>query len=190
TTYIGRLVTRTGRLKIFLVIGASLMLVGLGLLSTIDHATPIPLVGVYMAFLGFGVGMCMQNLVLAVQNDVAYSELGTATSTVTFFRTLGGAAGVSVLGAILAARVSSLVSEGLSDIPGVGNVTQSGGSTSLDVANLPPEVQEIVAQAYGDGVPVAFQIGAVMAVIALVAVSFLKEATLRTTIGTPETTAT
>lgn len=189
STVFGRLVTRTGRWKAILVTGTALMVVGLGLLATIDHATPIPLIGVYMALLGVGVGMTMQNLVLAVQNDISFSDLGAGTSAVTFFRSLGGAAGVTVLGAILAVRVEDLIRAGTADVPGAAEATQSGGSTSLDIWSLPGPIREIVAHAYGDGTALVFLISGVIALIALGAVVFIREARLRTTIGTPEPSA-
>lgn len=185
STLFGRLVTRTGRWKSILVVGTALIVVGLGLLATIDHASPIPVVGVYMAILGVGVGMTMQNLVLAVQNDIDFSDLGAGTSTVTFFRSLGGAAGVSVLGAILAVRVSDLTRDGLAGIPGAVEATRSGGSTSLDIWSLPEPIRDVVARAYADGTAMVFLLSGVVALVALLAVLFIREARLRTTIGSP-----
>ncbi len=186
TTITGQLVTRTGRWKRFLVGGTSLVVVGLSLLGTIDHATPLPEVGIYMALLGLGVGSTMQNLVLAVQNGLAYRDIGSGTSTVTFFRTLGGASGVSVLGAVLASHVSSLISEGLAGTPAAGAATQNGGSTSLDVNSMPPQVRTVVEQAYGDATARVFLIAAGVAVIAFVAVLLMKETALRTTVDLDE----
>ena len=91
-TVSGSLITRYGRWKGFLVAGATAMTVGFGLLSTIDADTNMVLLGCYLFVLGVGMGMTMQNLVLAVQNNVSPDNLGAATSTVTFFRSLGGAA--------------------------------------------------------------------------------------------------
>ena len=87
----------------FVVTGGALLVVGFGLLSTIDHATNLWLVGTYIAVVGLGVGMMMQNLVLAVQNTVSVHNIGAASS-VAFFRTFGGAIGVSVLGSVLGTR--------------------------------------------------------------------------------------
>ncbi len=109
----GALITRFGRWKIYLVVGAIAMTVGFGLLATIDHTTNIVLMSGYLFVLGLGMGMTMQNLVLAVQNSVAPQNLGAASSTVTFFRSLGGAAGVSVLGAVLSTHIADLTAKGL-----------------------------------------------------------------------------
>ncbi|WP_298321825.1 MDR family MFS transporter [Haloactinopolyspora sp.] len=183
TTITGQLVTRTGKWKRFLVGGTFFVVAGLAMLGTIDHATPLWRVGIFMAVMGIGVGSTMQNLILAVQNGLDYRDLGAGTSTVTFFRTLGGAAGVSVLGAVVAARVSALIAEGLAGTPGASEATQSGGSTSLDVASMPPQVRTVVEHAYGDATALVFLISAALAVIGFVAVLFMRETSLRTTIG-------
>ncbi len=111
-TISGQMITRFGRWKVYLVAGAALMTVGFGLLATIDAHTDMRILGVYLFVLGIGMGMTMQNLVLAVQNNVSPANLGAATSTVTFFRSLGGASGVSVLGAVLSSHVSDLIAQG------------------------------------------------------------------------------
>lgn len=115
STVAGQLISRTGKWKGYLVAGGVTMTVGLALLSTIGADTHFGLLSLYMAILGIGVGMLMQNLVLAAQNDVPAQDLGTATSVLSFFRSLGGTVGVSVLGAILANRVASEMTKGLGD---------------------------------------------------------------------------
>ena len=101
----GRIITRTGRWKKFLVGGMVLVIVGLSLLSTIDDTTSLVRVGIFMAVLGLGLGATMQNLVLAVQNNTAQRDMGAASSLVAFFRSMGGSIGVSVLGAVLSHQV-------------------------------------------------------------------------------------
>jgi hypothetical protein len=124
--------------------------------------------------------MSMQNLVLAVQNTVDVDQVGAASATVAFFRSMGGAVGVSVLGALLSNRVTTLVAEGLRGI-GV-TPPASGGSTGLDVASLPGPVQEVVRAAYGDATSLIFLVGAGVTVLGLVAVALLREVPLRTTV--------
>ncbi len=97
----GRIISETGHWKKFLVGGMVLVIIGLSLLSTIDADTNLAVVGVFMAVLGLGLGATMQNLVLAVQNNAAQSDMGAASSVVAFFRSMGGSIGVSALGAIL-----------------------------------------------------------------------------------------
>lgn len=92
----GQMITRFGKWKPFIIGGSILLTIGLGLLGTIDHATPIVLIGIYMFIMGLGTGSLMQNLVLAVQNTVSVRNIGAASSNVAFFRTFGGAIGVSI----------------------------------------------------------------------------------------------
>ena len=179
-TVSGALITRFGRWKGFLVAGGVLMTVGFFLLSTIDAHTDMVIIGVFLFILGLGMGMTMQNLVMAAQNNVAPDDLGAATSTVTFFRSLGGAAGVSVLGAVLASHVTDLISKGLS-AAGV-DPAQSGGSGAglSNLKDLPGPIAEIVRSAYGDGIARIFFIAGVMAAISLVAILFIHEVALKT----------
>ena len=114
--FIGRLVSRLGIWKPFVVAGAILLTVGGFLMSTIRVDTSLTVIGVYMVILGFGVGMLMQNLVLAVQNSVSVRDVGAATGTVTFFRSLGGAVGIQALGFVFEKRMTNAVTAGLPDI--------------------------------------------------------------------------
>ncbi|MBK1783082.1 MFS transporter [Prauserella cavernicola] len=168
STISGQVVSRIGRTKPFLVGGSLMLVAALSLLSTIDHTTDLTLMGCYLAMMGIGVGALMQNLVLVAQNTVGMRDIGSATATVTFFRTLGGSAGVSALGAVLASEVSG------------GNA--SGGGGSLDLASLPPAVREAVRAAYGDGTGTIFFIAAIVAVVTVLAVLFIKETPLRDTL--------
>ena len=143
STVSGILITRTGRWKNFLVAGSILVVVGFALLATVDHETNMVLLGVFLFVLGVGIGMTMQNLVLAVQNTVAAKDLGAASSAVAFFRSLGGTIGVSVLGAVLSARVGTLISDGVAATPGAATATAGSGSLGLaDLADAPPAIQD------------------------------------------------
>jgi predicted MFS family arabinose efflux permease len=176
----GSLITRYGKWKIYLVLGGIFMLAGFGMLSTIDHNTNVVLIGVFLFVLGIGMGMSMQNLVLAVQNSVAASDLGAASSTVTFFRSMGGTVGVSVLGAVLASRVSELTTEGLATA-GVAVPAGDAGIGSLN--ELPPAVAGIVRAAYGDATALIFLISGVLAIVTVLAVLAIREVPLRTETG-------
>jgi MFS family permease len=175
----GQLITRFGRWKRFLVIGSASLILGLGLLSTIDHRTPEWHAMTFIAFVGIGMGMLLQNYVLAVQNTVDVSQVGAASATVAFFRSLGGAVGVSVLGAILASQVKNDVT---SKLAALGVDPASGGGSLLDVKNLPPEVAEIVRSAYGDATGTIFLVAACVAVLSLVAALLIREVPLRLTV--------
>src|SRR3954466_2276791 len=108
----------------------------------LDHNTSLWYVGGAMALVGIGVGMTMQNLVLTVQNTVALKDIGAASSTVAFFRSLGGTIGVSVLGAVLAHQVSSSITEKFA-AAGLPTGGDSGGAGTLNLADLPPAVLNI-----------------------------------------------
>ena len=173
STVSGQLISRYGRWKGFLVVGAVLTTTGLALLSTMDHTTSVPLLGVYLGVLGLGVGMTMQNLVLAVQNTVDVTEVGSASALVAFLRSLGGTVGVTVLGVVLSHRVSALL--------GLPAGSTSAGTS--DLGQLDGAAAAAVRAAYGDAIGRVFLIAAIGSVLTLVAVLFIKEVPLRTTVG-------
>ncbi len=177
----GRIITRTGRWKRYLVGGMVLTVVGLALLSTIDAGTSLVRVGGFMVVLGVGLGATMQNLVLAVQNNTAQRDMGAASSVVAFFRSMGGSIGVSVLGAVLSHQVTASVTSGLSEL-GVHPSGDGGGTAIPDMSTLPGPVRAVFETAFGDATGHLFLIAAPCAAIALVAVLFIREVPLRTTI--------
>ncbi|WUJ74574.1 MFS transporter [Kribbella soli] len=180
----GQLITRFGKWKRYLVLGGLFLTAGLGVLGTIDHTSPYWYIGLGMLSMGIGMGMMMQNLVLAVQNTVDVSEVGAASASVTFFRSLGGAVGVSVLGAVLATRVTDLITEHIKALgPAAAAAAQGGSGSVLDVSSLPAPVAEIVRQAYGDATGRIFVIAAGAAVVSLLAVLFIREVPLRQTVA-------
>lgn len=189
STIAGQLVSRTGRTKPFLVTGAFLLVVALSLLGTIDSEINLAQMGAYLALMGIGTGCLMQNLVLVAQNTVGMRDVGSSTAVVTFFRTLGGSAGVSALGAVLANNVATYIAEAAAErgIPMGSGAGGSAGST-LDVGSMPPPVQGIVRSAYGEAIGDVFVIGAAVAVITLLAVVFIKETPLRSTLDFAEKT--
>ncbi|RZU51735.1 EmrB/QacA subfamily drug resistance transporter [Krasilnikovia cinnamomea] len=182
----GRLITRSGRVKPYIVAGSLILVAGFAALGTIDHETSLTLVGAAMFVVGVGVGMTMQNLVLAVQNTVALKDIGAASGTVAFFRSLGGTMGVSVLGAILAHRVTDRVTRDLAAI-GVHPTGGSGGG-SLNLGALPEPIRHIIRAAYGDATGHIFLISAAIAAIGVVAALLLPQITLRTSLDLNDTT--
>lgn len=174
----GQAISRRGRYKVFLIVGGVLMPVGLGLMGTIDYQTNLGLICLYMAIIGVGMGMLMQNMMLAAQNTLSPAELSTGSATIAFFRSLGGALGVSVLGAILGARITSDITSGLKSL-GVDGGPLSGG-TLPNVHELPAPIAKVVESAYGAGVAEVFLIAAPIALVTLVAILFIKEVPLGT----------
>ena len=177
STVIGQLVSRTGRYKSYMVVGAVALVVGMGLMATIDETTAFWLLSLYMALIGIGMGACMQNLVLATQNTVDVRQMGSATATVTFFRSLGGAVGVAALGAVLAHRVQDEIASGLADLGIALPADQASGSVPrIDELPLPP--RGVVEHAYAAGIADLFLASIPLAVVALVAIAFLREVPL------------
>ncbi|GII61098.1 EmrB/QacA family drug resistance transporter [Sphaerisporangium krabiense] len=186
STVSGRMVSASGRTKPYILTGLVVLLTGFAGLATIDHTTSMVLVSAYMLAVGVGVGMSMQNLVLVIQNTVSLSEIGAASGAVTFFRSLGGTVGVSVLGAVLANRVATGIAEGLAKagIPVQGAGSAAGG---LNLAAMPEPIKAIVRAAYGDATGHIFLVSAAIAAVGIIAAAFLKPARLRDSLDLPAT---
>jgi EmrB/QacA subfamily drug resistance transporter len=176
----GRAITLHGRWKRYLVGGMVLVVIGLLLLSLIDEKTSLLVVGAYMAVLGVGLGATMQNLVLAVQNNTAQADMGAASSVVSFFRSMGGSIGVSALGALLSAQVADKVTTGLARLHVPVDSHQSHAIP--DLSALPAPVREVFEHAFGTSTGELFLVATPFAALALVAVLFIREVPLRTTI--------
>ena len=176
----GMLISRTGKWKRYLIAGAVLLVGGLGMAGTMDHTTDLWLSGIYTAILGIGLGLLMQNLVLAVQNTVQAKDIGTASASVAFFRSVGGAIGVSVLGAVLGNRVKDLAVQGLA-AAGIQVPAGSSGA-SMDLKDMPAPIRDIMRAAYGDAIAEVFLISAIIGLVALAAILFIKERPLRRTV--------
>ncbi|MFC8624767.1 MFS transporter [Streptomyces anulatus] len=187
STISGQVITKTGRWKAWLVSGGFLVTAGLGMLGTIRYDTEYWHVAVYMFVMGLGIGMMMQNLVLATQNQVAPEDLGSASSVVTFFRSLGGAIGVSALGAVLGNRVTHYVKEGIADLGPEGAAFGHGGTGGggiPDLDKLPEPLRLVMEAAYGHGVGDVFLYAAPAALVAFVVTLFIKEVALKSSVAT------
>jgi MFS family permease len=178
------MISRSGRIKPYIVTGTVVLVLGFLGLGQVDHDTSLWLVGTAMAVVGLGVGMTMQNLVLSVQNSVSLRDLGAASASVTFFRSLGGTIGVSVLGAVLANRVTADLATAL-HVP--AGTSSTGDVSALNLQALPPEIQQVVHTVYGDATAHIFLLSAAVAVVGVIAALLLKPITLRTTIDVEET---
>ena len=188
STVSGQMVSRTGHYKWIMATGAGLQVIGLAAMGTIHADTPFWHLAVYMVVLGAGVGMMMQNFVLAVQNSLSITDIGAGTSTIAFFRTLGGAMGVSVLGAVLSSRVSTAMTDGirtlsLEDQGIAAQALGGGGLPNLSELQLPDSVLSVVHNAFGDSVPELFLIGAPLSLVGLIAVLLLREVPLHSKTG-------
>ncbi len=175
----GRLISRTGRYKVFPVIGTAVMTLGVLLLSRMDPHTTRLETTVDMVVLGAGIGLVMQVLVLAVQNAVDRRDLGTATSATAFFRSMGGSFGVAVFGAIFTNRLAYYLPRFLPGARPAGfDASTLQGSPSA-IRKLPPPVYDAVVQAVSHSIHLVFLAALPVAAAAFVIVLFLKERPLR-----------
>lgn len=176
STTFGMLITRTGKWKAIMITGSVLVIAGQLLLGTLTSTTNLLLVGVFMFILGAGLGSLMQNLVLVVQNAIDVKNLGVATSGITFFRSLGGTVGVSVLGSVLGTVVADGIRRGIGTLEPAQQIAAGktlGSGTIPSIAELPGAIRVIVESAYGAGAGTVFLLGAPLAVITLVMVCLL-----------------
>ncbi|WP_248888055.1 MDR family MFS transporter [Clavibacter nebraskensis] len=181
STVFGNLISRRGKWKTIMISGAVLIVAGTGLLSTLRYDTDFLLVGIYMFVLGAGLGMLMQNLVLVVQNAIEVKNLGVATSAVTFFRSLGGTVGVSVLGSILGTIIASEITAGIMKLAPADQAVAAqalGSGVIPQVNSLTPAVRTVVESAYGVGIGDVFLYSVPLAIVSLIAVIFLPNAQL------------
>ena len=182
----GQVIARTGRYKVFPIVGTAILTVALYLLSTLDENTATWVMNVYFFILGFSLGLIIQVLVIAVQNTVKYADLGAATSGVTFFRTIGGSFGVSVFGAIFANQLARQLSAALAGktLP-KGLRVASVQSNSSMLRALPPELREAILHAYSAALQPVFLTAVPVAGVAFILAWFLREVPLRTAAGAP-----
>ena len=145
----GRMITKTGKYKKYPVVGTLVMSFGVFLMSTAGVSTPYWQIAVFAVIIGGGLGLCMQTIVIALQNAVDFKDLGIATSSNTFFRTLGGAFGTAIFGTIFSDRVAQNLQSGASQLGNVepGLIEKLTLNTEV-ISTLPAQAQEVVLQAF------------------------------------------
>ncbi|MER7722909.1 MDR family MFS transporter [Streptomyces sp. NPDC096323] len=180
----GNVVSKTGRYRIFPIVGSLVMAVGLFLLSRMGPDSGVWLESLYMLVLGLGIGLCMQVLTIAVQNTVDYADLGTATSGVTFFRTLGSSFGTAVFGTIYANSLGPNLEDRVAEAARAGGdpAVLAKASQSPQALHALPDAQSApLAQAYADTLHTVFLWTVPVAVLGFLVALFLKEVKLRDT---------
>ncbi|MEU8355813.1 MDR family MFS transporter [Nonomuraea sp. NPDC048882] len=186
----GKIVTQTGRWKIFPVMGLLIVAAGLFLLSRLHVDSSEWLIGADVAVLGTGLGLSMQMLILAAQNGSELRDMAATTSGVSFFRSLGGAVGVSAFGAILTGRLKDEMAEMLQaahiSLPGGGDV-KLGSPDAIQL--LPTPIKNIVLESFTRGLETVFLVGVPIALLGFLATLFLKELPLRGSSLPPEPAA-
>ncbi|MFJ6212265.1 MDR family MFS transporter [Streptomyces sp. NPDC092296] len=184
----GRVISKTGKYKIWPILGTAITVVGLALLSRVRLDTSMWLLAAFMVLMGIGLGCVMQVLVLAVQNSVEMKDMGTATAGSTFFRSIGGAFGTAIFGTVLTSRLNHHISEGVAaaglkgsgaGAPGLGGGEQltSGGRAAIE--KLPTQVQDIVLTGFVKALDDLFLVGIPFVAVALLLSFFIREVPLR-----------
>ncbi|CAM5650995.1 MFS transporter OS=Streptomyces rochei OX=1928 GN=G3I25_18850 PE=4 SV=1 [Streptomyces rochei] len=183
SVFSGSVVSRTGRYRLFPIVGTLVMGVGLYLMSLMGPSTGALLESLYMFVLGTGIGLSMQVLTIAVQNTVDYADLGTATSGVTFFRTLGSSFGTAVFGTIYANTLTPNLRDGVAAAAGTGAadpaVIERAATSPEGVHRLPPEASAPIVGAYADTIQTVFLWTVPVAALGLLVALFLKQVQLR-----------
>jgi MFS family permease len=188
----GRYISRTGNYRWFPLVGTILVTAGLTLLTRIGAHTSLAVVGVYILVFGAGLGLFMQVLTLVVQNAVPMTQMGVATSAVTFFRSMGGAIGASALGAVLTARIAYEFPRFVppSDLAGGGDkvaqLVQSPAALNV-LKRTNPALHEGIIQAYSHAIDRVFLVAVPVSVLSVVASLFIRQVQLRASNTKPET---
>jgi Na+/melibiose symporter-like transporter len=180
----GRLMTRNGRYKIFPILGAAIVLVGLVMLSQLTATSPYWFAALAMYVMGAGLGFTMQILVTVVQNSVDRSDIGVATSSVTFFRQMGGSFGTALFGAILSSRLAVHIADTMQNAPAsaartVGKVHDVTNNVQA-IKALPEPAHSLVTAAFSQSLHDTFLSAVPLVAVALVVALFLKEKPLAT----------
>ena len=188
STFAGRVMSRTGRYKPLPIVGTALMFVALMLMSTLGVDTPIWQPMAFMVVMGMGLGLSMQTLVISVQNALPPKDMGVATSSVTFFRSMGGTFGAAVSLAVLFGSLAGNIQEravraGLPDevVARFENASALNDTSIIDT--LPEAVRRVVLEGFADSMSTVFVVVAMLLVPAFVLSFLVKELPLRTSGG-------
>ncbi|MEV1022905.1 MDR family MFS transporter [Streptomyces sp. NPDC050264] len=184
SVFSGNVVSKTGKYRIFPIVGSLVMALGLYLLSLMGSSSGIWLESLYMFVLGVGIGLCMQVLTIAVQNTVEYADLGTATSGVTFFRTLGSSFGTAVFGTIYANTLKPNLADGVAEAARAGTgidpaALAKAAQNPEGLHALPAAARAPIVEAYADSLHTVFLWTVPVAVIGFLVALFLKQVQLR-----------
>ena len=184
----GKRITTTGKYKIFPIAGAGIMTLGLILMSTLNETTSFGVLSIYAILVGAGLGLSMQTIVIALQNSVDFQDMGIATSSNTFFRSLGGAFGTAIFGTIFSNRIAYDLQETIATLQSTDPQSLAGfDSAKLDlittntsiITTLPPAIRDTVLHSFAQTFQVVFLAAAPITFIGFVLAFFLKEKPLQ-----------
>ncbi|MGN6130648.1 MAG: MFS transporter, partial [Nocardioidaceae bacterium] len=176
----GQLMTRTGRYKIFPILGAAIVIGALFMLGQLDASSPYWFAGLSMYIMGAGLGFTMQVLITVVQNSVDRSDMGVATSSVAFFRQMGGSFGTALFGAILSSRLAIYIAQALQGLPRgetPPNVSNAANNVQA-IKSLPEPLHGLITGAFSHALHDTFISAVPLVAVALVVAFFLKEVPL------------
>ena len=184
----GKKITTTGRYKIFPIVGGAIMTLGLILMSTLNETTSFGILSIYAIMVGAGLGLSMQTIVIALQNSVDFQDMGIATSSNTFFRSLGGAFGTAIFGTIFSNRVAYYLQDNIASLQSSDPQSLTGfdpaklkeitTNTSV-ITTLPPVIRETVLHSFAQTFHMVFLAAAPVTFIGFVLAFFLKEKPLQ-----------
>jgi EmrB/QacA subfamily drug resistance transporter len=173
----GRIMTKTGKYKVFPIVGALVIIAALALMGTLTNSTPYWQVGLYAFLFGAGLGFTMQTVVTAIQNAVDFPDMGVASSSATFFRQIGASIGTAIFGTVLTSRLAHYMKAEFAH----AGPASGGGAVHLDTNNvqaiqhLAQPAKGLVTAAFAHAVGDLFLAGIPFIAIALVISLFLKE---------------
>ncbi|MFZ2228010.1 MAG: MDR family MFS transporter [Candidatus Nanopelagicaceae bacterium] len=184
----GKRITTTGKYKKFPIVGTAIMTVGILLMTTLTRATPYWQLSIYAIIVGAGLGLSMQTIVIALQNSVDYRDLGVATSSNTFFRSLGSVFGTAIFGAVLNNRLAHYMQSGFADLAtknpdALAGVSHSPSGITKIIANpenFAPVVHNTALDAYVNAFHVVFITAAPITALGFLLALMLREVPLRT----------
>jgi len=185
----GKLISKHGHYKRFPVIGTALMTVGILLMTRLQIDTPFWQLSIYAVLVGAGLGLSMQTIVIALQNAVDFKDMGIATSSNTFFRSLGSVFGTAIFGAILTNRVGHYLQSNFAELAAKNPAALKGfdmdkiagiSSNTAVIATLPPQIQAAALNAFVQSFHVVFYAAAPIAAVGFLLALMLREAPLRT----------
>lgn len=171
----GVLVSRTGRYKIFPVAGTAVMAIAFFLMSRMDPSTSTLVQSLFLVILGAGIGMCMQTLILIVQNTSSFDDLGVATSGVTFFRTIGSSFGAAIFGSLFTNFLHSRIGPAMA----ASRAPAAAAASPEALHRLPRSTAAPIVAAYSDSLTQVFLWAVPVAVVGFVLALFLREVPLR-----------
>lgn len=184
----GKKISATGKYKIFPILGTAIMTIGLILMSTLNENTSFAILSMYAILVGAGLGLAMQTIVIALQNAVDFQDMGIATSSNTFFRSLGGAFGTAIFGTILSNRIAYYLQDNFAKLQSTDPASLADfDSSKLElittntsiISTLPPVIRDTVLHSFAQTFHVVFLAAAPVTFFGFILAFFLKEKPLQ-----------